>query len=78
MRKSRWKERGKMKNIINPNNIPIIMNEIYPNIYQFILPTSHYFECCGQSYGNTIYGGLELTNTYIVKEHGTTDEELQL
>lgn len=54
--------------IHNPENIEIEKKEIYNDIWEFRLPEDYYFESCGISYGNRIYGSMKLDNYYIVKK----------
>lgn len=65
--------------IHNPENVPIAKKEIYNNIIEYTVPEDYYFESCGTSYGNHIYGYIELSNYYVVKkmkEDGTDNKEL--
>ena len=54
--------------IQNALGVKIEKKEIYNDVFQYILPQGYYFESYGQSYGNIIYGGNELTNFYIVRK----------
>lgn len=59
--------------IYNPDNIEIKKKEIYNNIIEYSVPEDYYFESCGVSYGNHIFGFIELSNYYTVKKR--KDEE---
>lgn len=54
--------------IHNPDNVPITKKEIYNNIIEYTIPEDYYFESCGTSYGNRIFGYLELSNYYVIKK----------
>lgn len=54
--------------IYNPDNIKIEKREIYNDIWEFIIPHDYYFESCGISYGNRIYGAMKLENYYTIKK----------
>lgn len=68
--------------IHNPENIEIQKREIYNDIIEYTIPEDYYFESCGTSYGNRIYGHIKLSNYYTVKKRetndGAVDKELQL
>lgn len=59
--------------IHNPDNIEIIKKEIYNDIVEYTLPDGYYFESCGTSYGNRIYGHIELSNYYVVRKRDNED-----
>lgn len=61
--------------IQNALGVKIEKKEIYNDVFQYILPQGYYFESYGQSYGNIIYGGNELTNFYIVRKYETDTEK---
>lgn len=48
--------------------IEIERNEIYPAIYEYILPEDYYFESNGTNYGNRIYAREITDNFYIVRK----------
>jgi len=54
--------------IYNPENVTITKKEIYSTIMEYSIPDDYYFECCGTSYGNRIYGKLVLDNYYTIKK----------
>lgn len=54
--------------IDNPLNIEITKREIYNNIIEYKVPEGYYFESCGTSYGNCIYGMIKLSNYYVIKK----------
>ena len=54
--------------ILNPDNIEIQKREVYNDVIEYRLPQDYYFESCGISYGNCIYGTVNLSNYYIVKK----------
>lgn len=65
--------------IHNPLNVEITKKEIYNDIFEFRIPSEFYFESCGTSYGNCIYGHLNLDNYYIIKKRendGAVHKEL--
>lgn len=57
-----------IKNIDNPLHIDIIKTEVYNGIFEYRLPIGYYFESCGTSYGNSIWGRAVLDNHYVVKK----------
>lgn len=58
-----------MKNMIhNPDNVNITKREIYNDIIEYSVPEGWYFESCGTSYGNHIYGSIQLSNYYTVRK----------
>lgn len=69
-------------NIDNPLKVPIIIREIYNDIFEYRVEEPYYFESFGQSYGEAVYGGKELSNHYVIKKRkkidGTVDKKLQL
>ena len=62
-----------MRNIDNPLNVKVERREIYTNIYEYTIPEGYYFESCGTSYGNTIYGREMLDNFYVIKKKDETN-----
>lgn len=54
--------------IHNPNNVKIEKREIYNDIIEYSIPNDYYFESCGTSYGNRIYGSVKLDNYYVIKK----------
>ena len=54
--------------IHNPLNVEITKREIYNDIIEYSIPDGYYFESCGTSYGNHIYGTINLSNFYIIKK----------
>lgn len=54
--------------IHNPLNVEITKKEIYNSIIEYSIPEDYYFESCGTSYGNHIYGTINLSNFYIIKK----------
>ncbi len=54
--------------IYNPDNVEITKKEIYSSIWEFSIPEEYQFECNGTSYGNHIYGRVELDNFYVIKK----------
>ena len=56
--------------IDNPLQIEISKKEIYTDIWEFSIPEGYYFESCGISYGNHIFGRMKLDNHYIIKKRG--------
>jgi hypothetical protein len=54
--------------IYNPDNIEITKKEIYSSVIEYSIPEGYYFESCGTSYGNHIYGRVVLDNYYTVKK----------
>lgn len=54
--------------IHNPDNVKITKKEIYNNIIEYSVPEGWYFESCGTSYGNHIYGSIQLSNYYTVRK----------
>lgn len=48
--------------------IEIERNEIYPAIYEYVLPEDYYFESQGTNYGNRIYARDITDNFYIVRK----------
>ena len=58
-----------MKNMIhNPDNVNITKREINNVIIEYSVPEGWYFESCGTSYGNHIYGSIQLSNYYTVRK----------
>lgn len=57
-----------MGTIENPLNVEITKKEIYNDIIEYSIPDEYYFESCGTSYGNHIYGTINLNNYYIIKK----------
>jgi hypothetical protein len=57
-----------MEKIFNPDNVPITRKEIYSTIMEYSIPEDYYFESCGTSYGNHIFGTMNLTNYYVIKK----------
>lgn len=57
-----------IKNIDNPLNVKIDKREIYDGIFEYRIPSEYYFESCGTSYGNSIYGREVLDNYYVIKK----------
>ena len=56
--------------------IEIERNEIYPAIYEYILPDGYFFESNGTNYGNHIFAREITDNFYIVrKEYNVKNEE---
>lgn len=56
--------------------IEIERNEIYPAIYEYILPEGYFFESNGTNYGNHIFAREITDNFYIVrKEFNDKNEE---
>jgi hypothetical protein len=58
--------------------IEIERNEIYPAIYEYILPDGYYFESQGNNYGSRIYAREITDNFYIVRKEyndNVNDEE---
>ena len=65
--------------IHNPDNVKITEKRIYNDIIEYSVDDPYYFESCGTSYGNHIYGFIQLSNYYTVKkkeEDGTIYKEL--
>lgn len=60
--------------IHNPLNIEIIKREIYNDIIEYSIPPEYYFESCGCSYGNRIYGSVNLSNYYTIKKREYNDK----
>ncbi len=54
--------------IYNPDNVEITKKEIYNDIIEYSIPEEYYFESCGTSYGNHIYGTINLGNFYTIKK----------
>lgn len=54
--------------IHNPDNVKITKREIYNDIIEYSVPEGWYFESCGTSYGNHIYGSIQLSNYYTVRK----------
>lgn len=54
--------------IHNPLNVEITKKEIYNSIIEYSIPEEYYFESCGTSYGNHIYGTINLSNFYTIKK----------
>lgn len=54
--------------IHNPDNVKITKKEIYNDIIEYSVPEGWYFESCGTSYGNHIYGSIQLSNYYTVRK----------
>lgn len=48
--------------------IEIERNEIYPAIYEYVLPDGYYFESNGTNYGNHIFAREITDNFYIVRK----------
>jgi len=57
-----------MGTIENPLNVEITKKEIYNDIIEYSIPDEYFFESCGTSYGNHIYGTINLNNYYIIKK----------
>ena len=57
-----------IKNIDNPLHIDVTKTEVYSGIFEYRLPIGYYFESCGTSYGNSIWGRAVLDNYYVVKK----------
>ena len=57
-----------MGTIENPLNVEITKKEIYNDIIEYSIPDEYFFESCGTSYGNHIYGTINLNNNYIIKK----------
>lgn len=55
--------------------IEIERNEIYPAIYEYVLPEDYYFESCGTNYGNRIYARDITDNFYIVRKKYEIDTD---
>ena len=55
--------------------IEIDRNEIYPAIYEYVLPEGYYFESCGTNYGNRIYARDITDNFYIVRKKNEIDTD---
>ena len=53
--------------------IEIERNEIYPAIYEYVLPEEYYFESQGTNYGNRIYAREITDNIYIVRKKNGED-----
>ena len=67
-RKKKIKEENKMGLIHNPLGVEIQKKEIYDNVIEYSIPEDYYFESCGTSYGNRIYGNINLSNYYVIKK----------
>lgn len=59
--------------IHNPENVEITKREIYNDIIEYSIPEGYYFESCGTSYGNHIYGHIKLDNYYTIKKRKNAD-----
>lgn len=59
--------------IHNPLNVEITKKEIYNDIIEYSIPEGYYFESCGTSYGNHIYGFINLSNYYTIKKRENED-----
>ena len=55
--------------------IEIERNEIYPAIYEYVLPEGYFFEFQGTNYGNRIYARDITDNLYIVRKIYETNIE---
>ena len=55
--------------------IEIERNEIYPAIYEYVLPEGYLFESNGTNYGNHIYAREITDNFYIVRRVYETNTE---
>ena len=55
--------------------IEIERNEIYPAIYEYVLPEGYFFESQGTNYGNRIYARDITDNLYIVRKIYETNIE---
>lgn len=55
--------------------IEIERNEIYPAIYEYVLPEGYFFESSGTNYGNHIYAREITDNFYIVRRVYETNTE---
>lgn len=65
--------------IHNPLDVEITKKEIYNDLFEYSVPEGYFFESCGTSYGNHIYGRLVLDNYYTIKkkeEDGENNQEL--
>ena len=60
--------------IHNPLNVDITKREIYNSIIEYSIPSDYYFESCGVSYGNRIYGTVNLGNYYTIKKREYNDK----
>jgi len=54
--------------IHNPDKVKIEKREIYNDIFEYRCPADYYFESMGTSYGNCIYGHINLDNYYTVRK----------
>lgn len=61
-------------NIDNPLKVPIVIREIYNDIFEYRVEEPYYFESFGQSYGEAVYGGKKLSNHYIIKKRKNKNE----
>lgn len=48
---------------------------IYNGIYEYTADEGYHFESCGTNYGRTIWDGIILTNTYLIKKDETDTEK---
>ena len=62
-----------IKNIDCKYPIEIERKEIYPAIYEYILPDGFYFESCGTNFGNHIYAGEVPENHYVIRKKDETN-----
>lgn len=61
--------------INNPDNIEIRERKIYNDIVEYTIPENYYFESCGTSYGNRIYGHIQLSNYYTIRKRDDSNIE---
>lgn len=59
--------------IHNPLGVEITKKEIYNSIIEYSIPEDYYFESCGTSYGNHIFGTINLSNYYTIKKRETDE-----
>lgn len=63
--------------IDNPLGVNITKKEIYTDIWEFSIPEDYYFESCGTSYGNHIFGRMSLDNHYVIKKRENDKEAIR-
>lgn len=63
-----------MGGIENKYGVEIKIEPLYNEICRYTIPDQYYFESCGVSYGQQIFGRLTLDNYYVIrKKDGEND-----
>lgn len=59
--------------IWNPDKVEIKKRQLYNEIIEYSVEEPYYFESCGTSYGQHIFGRINLDNYYSIKKKDETD-----